>query len=226
MSYKKQVTKLATIAKKINDQHSGYLDELKKGHSEIERDDFLWHFLLQSFSTMGRSSGWQGLIGNKDNYNQITFNALSELSNEKREAVVKSVCRHAKVRMPDKKAKFILGCFNAVNDMGGLKQAKQNLLSAEGRDGKMKFLQQFPGIGPKYARNIMMDVYHEDFRDSIAIDVRIKAISEALGLNFKKYQEHEEFFLNVARAAGLNGWELDRLMYNFRGDFEREIAKT
>src|SRR5690606_28523092 len=107
-------------------------------------------FLLQSFSTMGRSSGWKGLIGNKGNYDQVTFNALSVLSNEEREAVVKSVCRVAKVRMPDRKANFILGCFNAVNEMGGLKQAKQNLLSAQGRDGKMKFLQQFPGIGPKY----------------------------------------------------------------------------
>ncbi|GAB57136.1 hypothetical protein RNAN_0099 [Rheinheimera nanhaiensis E407-8] len=128
--------------------------------------------------------------------------------------------------MPDRKADFILGCFNVVTGMGGLKVAKQNLLSANGREDKMKFLQQFPGIGPKYARNIMMDVYHEDFRDSIAIDVRIKAISEALGLKFKKYQEHEEFFLDVATAAGLNGWELDRLMYNFRDDFEREISKA
>ncbi|WP_040551347.1 hypothetical protein [Rheinheimera nanhaiensis] len=226
MPYREKVTRLATIAKNINEQHSGYLDLLKKGYSEIKRDDFLWHFLLQSFSTMGRSSGWKGLIGNKDNYNQVTFDALSRLSNEEREIVVKSVCRAAKIRMPDRKADFILGCFNVVTGMGGLKVAKQNLLSANGREDKMKFLQQFPGIGPKYARNIMMDVYHEDFRDSIAIDVRIKAISEALGLKFKKYQEHEEFFLDVATAAGLNGWELDRLMYNFRDDFEREISKA
>lgn len=226
MPYKVEVAKLATIARNIYEQNAEYLDSLKKKYSEIERDDFLWHFLLQSFSTMGKSSGWEGLIGNKDNYNQVTFIALSGLSNEKREVVVKSVCRVAKIRMPNRKAGFILSCFKALNDLGGLKQAKQKLLSAEGRDGKMKFLQQLPGIGPKYARNIMMDVYHEDFRDSIAIDVRIKAISEALGLNFKKYQEHEEFFLDVAGAAGLNGWELDRLMYNFRDDFEREIAKA
>ena len=140
--------------------------------------------------------------------------------------VVKSVCRNAKVRMPDKKANFILGCFKVVSDFGGLKQTKENLLSAQGREQKMKFLKQFPGIGPKYARNIMMDVYHEDFRNSIAIDVRIKAISEALGLSFKNYQEHEAFFLKVAGEADLNGWELDRLMYNFRDDFERVIAKA
>ena len=71
----------------------------------------------------------------------------------------------------------------------------------------------------------MMDVYHEDFRNSIAIDVRVKKISENLGLNFNKYQEHENFFLDAAREANLNGWELDRLMYNFTDDFLREIEK-
>ena len=93
MSYQEKVTKLATISIKINELHSGYLDTLKKGYSEIERDDFVWHFLLQSFSTMGRSSGWKGLIGNKDNYNQVTFDALCKLDDEKREITVKSVCQ-------------------------------------------------------------------------------------------------------------------------------------
>ena len=72
----------------------------------------------------------------------------------------------------------------------------------------------------------MMDVYHEDFRNSIAIDVRVKKISENLGLNFSKYQEHENFFLDAAREANLNGWELDRLMYNFTDDFLCEIEKA
>ena len=226
ISYQEKVTKLATISIKINELHSGYLDTLKKGYSEIERDDFVWHFLLQSFSTMGRSSGWKGLIGNKDNYNQVTFDALCKLDDEKREITVKSVCRNAKIRMPDKKAEFILGCFKLVSNLGGLKKTREKLLSAQGREEKMRFLEQFPGIGPKYARNIMMDVYHEDFRESIAIDVRVKKISENLGLNFKKYQEHEDFFLEAAREANLNGWELDRLMYNFTDDFLREIEKA
>jgi hypothetical protein len=62
----------------------------------------------------------------------------------------------------------------------------------------------------------MMDVYHEDFRDSIALDVRIKAISEALGLSFASYDEHERSYLDVAWEAGINRWELDRLLFNFR----------
>jgi hypothetical protein len=97
--------------------------------------------------------------------------------------------------------------------------AKERLLREVGREAKIRFLDAFPGIGEKYARNIMMDVYHEDFRESIAIDSRIKAISEALGLSFSSYADHEAFYLTVARKAGLNGWELDRLLYNYRDDF-------
>jgi hypothetical protein len=59
----------------------------------------------------------------------------------------------------------------------------------------------------------MMDVYHEDFRDSIAVDARIKKVSAAHGLSFGAYAEEEDFYLNVARKAGLNGLELDRLMF-------------
>ena len=33
------------------------IDRLKKSYSDIARPDFLWHYLLQSFATMGRSAG-------------------------------------------------------------------------------------------------------------------------------------------------------------------------
>lgn len=69
----------------------------------------------------------------------------------------------------------------------------------------------------------MMDVYHEDFRGSIAIDVRIKAISTALGVSFNTYEEHEQFYLDVAAEAGLNGWELDRLLFWFRAKVEQKL---
>ena len=49
--------------------------------------------------------------------------------------------------------------------MGGPERAKELLLAQPDRDAKIKFLKAFPGIGPKYARNIMMDVYHRQFRD-------------------------------------------------------------
>ncbi|WCP70091.1 hypothetical protein LYZ37_18995 [Vibrio tubiashii] len=217
---------LAEIAKDIHSQHVGYIEKLKLGHHELQRPDFIWHFLLQSFATMGKSSGWKGLIGNKYNYNKITYEALTALDHNGRAQTVKAVCHASKVRMPEKKADYILGCYERVRDIGGLESAKTQLLSCSGREGKIKFLKQFPGIGEKYARNIMMDVYHEDFHSSIAIDIRIKSITELLGLSFNTYEEQEIFLLEVAKLADLNGWELDRLMYRFKSDFEYEILSA
>jgi endonuclease III len=125
--------------------------------------------------------------------------------------------------MPDRKGDFIVGCFDRVQLMGGPEAAKAELLAQSGREAKIRWLKSMPGIGEKYARNIMMDVYHEDFRDCIAVDARIKSVSNSLGLSFASYKAHEAFYLGVARQASLNGWELDRLLYNFIGDVQSRL---
>jgi len=216
--------RLVAVVRALAAEKRSELERLKLEHSGIARSDFIWHYLLQSFSTMGRASGWHGLIGNKDNYQRVTYNVLAALSPEDRRMQVWRVCREAGIRMPDKKADYILGCFDYVKKLGGLETAKAKLLAQPGHEAKIRFLQTFPGIGLKYARNIMMDVYHEDFRNSIALDVRIKAISDSLGLSFSSYAEHESFYLNIARDAGINGWELDRLLFNFRQEVESRLG--
>jgi hypothetical protein len=77
------------------------------------------------------------------------------------------------------------------------------------------------GIGKKYARDMMMDAYHPDFHDSVALDSRVKSITDALGLTFGSYEDHEQFYMDVGRRAGLNGWEVDRVLYNFPGRSSR-----
>jgi hypothetical protein len=201
-----------------------YLAQGKQRFEDLARPDFVWHYLLQSFATMGRASGWQGLIGDQRNYVRITYEALASLALRSRTAQVRKVCRTAGIRMPNRKAGFILGCFDYVTELGGPVATKTKLLSLPGRDAKLQFLDAFPGIGPKYARNIMMDVYHDEFRESIALDARIKGISKALGLNFVTYAAEEKFYLDVAKQAGLNGWELDRIMFRFRSEIESRLG--
>jgi hypothetical protein len=87
-------------------------------------------------------------------------------------------------------------------------------------------MRQFAGIGDKYARNIWMDVYDPDFRTTIAIDERIKRISAALGVTFRTYADHERFYQDIAHEAGLDGWDLDRLLYNFRDDIIMTLQST
>jgi endonuclease III len=217
-------SRLATVIRSLAVEKRSTLERLKAEHVGLERPDFVWHYLLQSFSTMGRAAGWQGLIGNEQNYRRVTYEVIKALPQELRDPHVRLVCQQAKIRMPNRKTEFILGCFELIEELGGLGPTKAKLLAEPGRERKIRFLDAFPGIGPKYARNIMMDVYHEDFRDSIAIDIRIQAISTRLGVSFSSYEEHEAFYLRVAQEAGINGWELDRLLFNFRREVEARLA--
>jgi len=215
--------RLVAVVRALAMERRAEIDRLKAGAAGLERSDFLWHELLQSFSTMGRASGRRGLIENQDNYRRVTYDALAALAPRARRQRVLKVCRAAGIRMPNQKAEYILGCFDHVQRLGGPKAAKAQLLAEAGREAKIRFLDALPGIGPKYARNIMMDVYHPDFRDSIALDVRIHAISAALGLSFASYADHEAFYLGVAKDAGLDGWELDRPLFHFRRDVEARL---
>lgn len=207
--------------KNITIREKNKLEELKSNHSDLKREDFLWHYLLQSFSTMGNSKGWYGLIGNLENYNQVKFDFLETIDEAKRLDHIRVICRKAKIRMPDLKAEYINNCYTRIKDFGGPRRAKDVLLNKIGRNDKIKFLKEFSGIGDKYSRNIMMDVYHEDFRNSIAIDSRIANILTSWNYKSSNYKETELFLLGIADDANINGWELDRLMYNFEYEFRK-----
>lgn len=205
-------------------------DRLKRLKAEGIRDqyrsDFIWHFLLQSFSTMGNSRGWAGLIENRDNYDLVTFEALAKLSRSDRLVILEQTLKRAKVRMPLKKAQWLLKNFDVIQGLGGPTAARNLAFQQVGTAAKIAFLKQFLGIGEKYARNVWMDIYHQDFRNTVAVDERIKRVSEALGVAFAKYQEHESFYQGIANEAELEPWEVDRLLYQFRDDFLKELAAT
>lgn len=216
-------SRLVVPLRKIYPEKKSRIEELKKKKVDLKRDDFLWYYLLQSFATMGRSGGSKEL---KEYYPKIAFEVLAQLTKAQRKRRVQQTCADLKVRFPLRKAEYILECFDRVQSLGGPIAAKDQLLSQNGREGKIKFLKQFTGIGPKYARNIMMDVYHREFRDSIAIDSRISSISRCLGLTFTsaQYSEHENFYLAAAKRANLQGWELDRLLYNSMDEVKQELG--
>ena len=208
---------LIRFLKKVPPEMRARLDKLKAdGRRDRNRKDFLWHFLLQSFSTMGNARGWAGLIGNQENYRHVTFEALAKLSRRERMKVVQQTLLSAKVRMPAKKAQWLVDDFEIIDSLGGPGRARDLAFGQHGTAAKIAFLKQFHGIGKKYGRNIWMDVYDPDFRCTIAVDQRIKRISEVLGVTFANYEQHEQFYQEIAREAGLEPWEVDRLIYQFR----------
>jgi hypothetical protein len=179
---------------------------------------------LQSFATWGGARGWHGLIENQDNYRRVTFDALSALDSDGRAARILKVFREAKIRWPDYKAELMPRNYNLIEKMGGPENAKRQALAQEGKEAKIAFMKRFQGIGPKFARNIWMDAYHPDFHDTIAVDLRIKKITEALGYSFKTYEAEERLYQDIAKEAGLRGWEVDRLLYEYTEHFLADIS--
>jgi endonuclease III len=215
--------RLALILGSLAVSRRDKLERLKEDARELERPDFVWHSLVESFSSMGNSRGYEGLFVKTDLYGRITWEALSSLSSQERRRVLAQTLRAATVRMPDRKAEWLSSDFERIVQLGGPAAVKAQLLSQQGREAKIVSLEQFDGIGPKYARNIFMNVYHPEFRDSIAVDERIKGVSKQLGLSFGSYEDEEQFYLDAAHAAKLSGWELDRLLYWFNDEVVRHL---
>jgi len=218
---------LVDSLKHITPEMRRYLSSQKRwGKGELERPDFVWHILLQSFATWGTARGHEGLIGNQDNYNRVTFDALSRVDADERLLVLLEVFLAAKVRYAVMKAKLMARNYDLVAKTGGPVEATRQALAQDGKEAKIAFMKRFHGIGPKYARNIWMDAYHPDFQDSIAVDLRIRKVTKALGYSFKTYEAEERLYQDIAKEAGFQGWEVDRLLYEYTDHFLADISAS
>jgi hypothetical protein len=181
------------------------------------RPDFIWEALLLSVSTLGGVRGAR-LVHDERLHKRVTYAALEKRSPTERERILHDALREATVRMYSIKTGWLAKNFTRIKADGGPAAVKRNLISCKGTDAKIKFLKTFHGIGDKYARNLMMDVNHPEFRDSIALDVRVNRFLDALQVTLHTYREKESFFLSAAHEAGLNGWQLDRMLFNHTDD--------
>lgn len=196
------------------------LDSLRVvGEELLQREDIVWHILLQSLSGMGNNRGYDGLILNRDNYDKVKWETIYNLPEEDRLLHIESVLSDAVVRMPGQKAQWLDINFDRILQMGGIDSARKVMLKLKGRNEKSSFFQQFEGIGDKYGRNIWMDLCDPDFQDAIAIDVRLKKFYAILGISIDDYSYAEKEMLNIAEEANLTGWELDRLLFHFTDYF-------
>jgi hypothetical protein len=225
MSKEQRRQKLVELLKNISPEMKRKLMDSKRSRDDIKRPDFIWHALLVSVATLGNERGYQGLIANEKNYNRVTFIALSKQQKSTRLSHVEKVLREAKVRMPAQKSRWLHSNHQLISEMGGVEKVSALALSQKGREAKISFLKIFAGIGDKYARAVWMDTFHKDFRDSMALDLRINQITAALGYEFKTYEEHEKFYQEIASECDLLTWEVDRLLYNFKNDFLAGIMK-
>jgi len=74
---------------------------------------------------------------------------------------------------------------------------------------------------------MMMDAYHVDFLDSIAIDRRIRDILATIGKkDLTNYQKIESFLIDSAGIAGIEPWELDRVLYSWKDEILKHLCQV
>jgi hypothetical protein len=217
--------RLACVVRRVYDARRDELDKLKHyGAANWDQPDWIWEGLLGALSTMGNSAGFR-LVSDRQFHDRIRYAALECMAPNGRHDTLVETVRDAGVRWPNLKAKWLDENFMRIQSDGGPQAVKRKLEATPGRDGKLAFLDRFRGIGDKFARDMLMDVYHPDFRDSIALDIRVRKVTQALNLKFKKYEDEEGFFLSAATCAGINGWEIDRVLYRFTKDILSALSQ-
>ena len=178
-------------------------------------------------STMGNAAPWKRMFCPPWHYyEEVAFVLLERLNSAQRHKRFEQVFgkKKAKVRWPLKKAVWLNQNFERIQALGGLHRASQQALALPDRTAKMEFMRKFTGIGEKYARDVWMDIHDPDFRDTIALDVRVRKITAALGYSFQSYKEEENFYRKIAEKAGRELWEVDRLLYQFSDYFLSVIS--
>jgi hypothetical protein len=208
--------------------HERKLVEMREQAKELrQRVDVVWRLLLQSAATMGNSRGWKGLFGDSGDSmlsRLMAFDAVGAIRQDLRVSYMEPILQTASVRMPRHKAETLAKNHTRISDLGGQAAARKTAFDQPTREAKIAFMKGFHGIGDKYARNVWMDLYDDQFHDAIAFDERLEKIAAAMGARFQGYAAAERYFVELAAESGREPWEVDRLLYHFNDDAIDAIA--
>lgn len=195
-------------------EHAGALEESKAAalvHGS--HADWPWNGIALSAATLGGSWRWEKRV--EPIYDaELSWTALDGLPPEARQERFNKVGRYWR-----RTSAFLERMYMRLTQEGGPEVMRLRLAGMTGGEA-ITFWSGFDGVGPKYARNIMMDVYHPAFRKScFAIDSRIQKILPLLGYSGpRRYDAMEAFLTELAADVGLDGWDLDRLLYQRQDD--------
>ncbi len=207
------------------------LEKLKqKGKRRRKRDDVIWFEIVVSLCTLGGSWGAETVVEegriNEHKYGSLAFETLQQVDQDLLSQYLESRLS-GNVRMHPTKAEAIEENFNIIKEKyGSPTNAKRVFQQKQTPEEIMEFFKQFHWIGDKYARNIPMDLYLDEFHDYIAVDSRIKGILETADypVEEREYTEIEGFLRKVASELGITAWELDRTLYNFEDSISSRMS--
>lgn len=206
--------KVVRAVQALAQEHAEALERSKAGAVEHGgHADWPWNGIVLSAATLGGSWRWDKRV--KPIYDaELSWAALDGLPEEERRGRFNKVGRYWR-----RTSAFLERMYERLSQEGGPHVTRSKLAAMRGPE-ILAFWSAFDGVGPKYARNIMMDVHHPSFRQGFfAIDSRIQKLLPVLGYEgTKQYGAMEGFLNQLADDAGVDGWDLDRLLYQRHDD--------
>lgn len=194
-------------------------EQLKKDAVEFgDHTDWPWIGLVLSAATRGGSWRWEKLV--KPRYqSDLSWLSISQISAEDRRARLETVGRFWR-----QTASWLEQAYLQVQSDGGPKELRE-MLSLMPTNDVIAYWKSYKGVKDKYARNIMMDIYHPNFRkDFFAIDSRLDELLPMLGyVGSRDYQSKEQFLIELARDIGIDAWDLDRLLYSKHSELKVQL---
>jgi hypothetical protein len=174
----------------------------------VAHPDRPWNGVVLSAATRGGSARWERNVAPRYEA-ELFWTVLDGLSAGARRLRFESVGRFWR-----RTADWLEAVYRHICGNGGPTVIRAALATLDA-EAVISFWKTFPDVGDKYARNIMMDIYDSRFRDGrFAVDSRIMSLLPDLGYQGRnRYSDQEAFLTALAYEVGIEGWELDRLLY-------------
>lgn len=214
-------THLGRVVAEVWNEHKDDIELLAEAaRRQGARDDWFWDEMVTSFCTNG---GTANLAKKRARYGDaLAWEKVCEMSDDQRAALFHDLPNPVR---RSTLAPAIEMAFERIREAGGPAAMVAAYRACPTAAARIAFVQGFHQIGPKYARNIPMDVYDELVQDYYALDQRLLRILKALPGVPRTYEAREAYLREICRTAGLpNAWYLDRLLYNYTDKVEARLA--
>ena len=207
----KAVERFATKVTPLLQESQTDIDRARRWAKQQRKSkDWPWNRFLHALASNGKSAHWDYNIGPRVECGELRWSAIMRLDSAKRRTLF------AEVTNP-RRRKHLRGALDSIFQRmklaGGPTGISREYGVIKSAEDAIKYWKSFPGIGDKYAREIPMGSYDPLFRDTFALDARLRAL---LKQNFKEqfsYNEGVDFLQKVARRLNCDCWSLDRFLY-------------
>jgi hypothetical protein len=203
----------------------------ESGRQQYALDDWIWNALVGSMATYGSAKRAKNIEPFRA---QLAWSALADVTPDDRRSFLRTVMNLTSQRPgPDRKGDWLANNFESLLKSGGPGEFRTRFevcRQLSNVEQLLGMLDEFEGIGEKYARNIIMDAALDIGMRFVAIDDRLKKIGAWLIPGFEQlpYREQERLFAELGEQAGLpNAWTLDRLLFHSYGEdlaFKQQIG--